>query len=257
MRRSRGSLRHLSRSVSPRFWPIPRKEFVWALKPSPGPHPISRSIPVGVVLRDILGYATTMKEARRILGERKVEVDGRVVTDYKFPVGLMDVIHIRETDEYYRVVPHPSKFLTLHKIDGEEATFKLLRMKRKVMVKGGNLQLTFHDGRNHLVKLRDPFNPEEDVFSAYDTVKYSIPEREILDVIKFREGAIGLVIDGSNVGFLGRIGKIAQVFKRSRSLVELSGINDEKKVRTVLEYIFVVGEDRPVISLPEEVIKSG
>ncbi|MCC6059400.1 MAG: 30S ribosomal protein S4e, partial [Thermofilum sp.] len=104
-RKVKGSLRHLRVSVAPPHWPIPRKERVWTVKPSPGPHPLVSCIPLGVILRDLLGYTTTMRETRRVLAERKVEVDGRVVTDYKYPVGLMDVLHIIPEEKYYRVVP--------------------------------------------------------------------------------------------------------------------------------------------------------
>ena len=256
MRRRRGSLRHLRRSVSPSFWPTHKKSFVWTVKPSPGPHSLHRCIPLGIILRDILGYAKTMREARRILGERQVEVDGKVVTDYKFPVGLMDVVHIKATDEYFRVVPHPTKVLVLHPIEKEEAGFKLLRIRNKVMVKGGNLQLAFHDGRNHLIRLKDPFNPVEDVFKTYDTVKMSIPKQEILDHIKMEPGVLVLVVDGSHVGFLGKLTDIKQIFKRPKSLVTIEGTSG-KIVRTILDYIFAVGKEEPLISLPEEVVKSG
>ena len=253
-KRRTGSLRHLRRSVSPSFWPILRKEYTWTVKPSPGPHPLHRCIPLGIVLRDVLGYAKTMREARRILGERHVEVDGRVVTDYKFPVGLMDVVHIRTTGEYFRAVPHPVKVLTPHPIDKEEAGFKLLRVYRKTTVKGGNLQITFHDGRNFLLRLKDPMNPVEDVFKTYDTVKMAIPKQEILDHIKMEPGVLALVVDGSHVGFLGRLEDVKTVLKRSRSIVTLKS-KDGRVVRTILDYIFAVGREEPLISLPREVVE--
>jgi len=254
VRKVKGSLRHLRRSTSPSFWPILRKEYVWTVKPNPGPHPLAKCIPLGIVIRDVLRYALTMREARRILNERKVMVDGRVVTDYKFPVGLMDVIHIIPTGEYFRVVPHPTKYLVLHPIDEEEAKFKPLRIKRKVTIKGGHIQLTFHDGRNHIIRVKDPFNPEEAAaFSTYDTVKMAIPKQEILDHIKLEVGVLALVIDGSNVGFLGRIVSIKQIFKRSRALVTLRS-DSGAEVRTILDYVFAIGRDKPMISLPEEVL---
>jgi len=254
VRKIKGSLRHLRRSVSPSFWPILRKECVWTVKPNPGPHPLAKCIPLGIIIRDMLKYARTMREARRILGERQIEVDGRVVTDYKFPVGLMDVLHIRTTDEYYRMVPHPVKFMVLHPIEKDEASFKPVRIKRKTMVKGGNIEITFHDGRNYLLRLKDPFNPVEDVYRTYDTVKLALPHQEILDHFKMEEGSLAVVIDGSNVGFLGRIVSIKQIFKRSRALVTLRS-DSGREVRTILDYTFVIGHDEPIISLPEEVVK--
>ena len=256
MRKVKGSIRHLRRSVSPTFWPILRKENIWAVKPSPGPHPINMSVPLGVILRDALNYAETMREVRKIIGERKIAVDGRIVTDYKFPVGLMDVISILPTNEHYRLLPHPVKVITLHPINKDEAVFKLVRIKRKTMVKGGNIQLTFHDGRNQLIKLKDPFQPVEDVYSTYDTVKLGIPEQEILDHFKLAKGYLAVTIGGSNIGFLGKIKSISRIFKKSRALVVLENERG-KEARTILEYVFVVGKEEPAISLPEEVMKGG
>jgi len=251
--KKRGSLRHLRRSLAPSFWPILRKEYAWVVKPSPGPHPSNRCIPLGIILRDILRYARTMREARRILGEGKVKVDGRIVRDYKFPVGLMDVIELA-SGEIFRMVPHPQKFMVLHPIGKEESNFKLLRIEGKTVVKGGHVELHFHDGRNYLIRVTDPRNPVEDVYKTYDVVKMSIPEQEILDHVKLEEGTLVIVIDGRNVGRVGTLVKVNQIFKRSRAIVMLRSPSD-KEFRTILSYVFPLGVEKPLISLPEECLK--
>ncbi|HDM89168.1 MAG TPA: 30S ribosomal protein S4e, partial [Candidatus Bathyarchaeota archaeon] len=107
-----GSL-HLKREASPPFWPIHRKKFVWTVKPRPGPHPVSRCIPLLLIIRDILGFAETRKEAKKIISQGKILVDGRVRRDDRYPVGLMDVVSIPELKMNYRVLPF-KKGLTLH-----------------------------------------------------------------------------------------------------------------------------------------------
>ena len=248
MKKIKGSQYHLRRSKSPKFWPILRKEAVWAVKPRPGPHPLRRSIPLGVLLRDVLGYAKNMREARKILSERSIEVDGRIITDYKFPVGLMDVIHIIPSDEYYRIVPDRVRLIKIVKIQPDEVIYKVLRIERKTMVKGGNLQLTFHDGRNYLLRLKNPFEPEEDIYSTYDSVKFNLEEKEIVEHYPFKEGYLAVVIDGSNVGTIGRIKSIRQIFKKARVQVELVD-NEGNITRTILSYVFVVGKDAPAVTL--------
>jgi len=247
MSESLGSLRHLRRSTAPRWWPITRKGFVWTVKPSAGPHPASLSIPISIVLRDVLRYAYTMREARKIIAERKVYVDWRVVTDYKFPVGLMDVIYLKGAEEYYRVLPHPTKFYMLHPITEEEAEIKPLRVKRKVTVSGGDLQLTFHDGRTLLLR-RD--NELYKVVRTYDTIVLNLKTKEVLDHIKMDVGVVAYVVNGSRVGFLGRVKGIQQIFKRAKALTELESLEGGSTVRTILEYVFAVGRDKPVISVP-------
>jgi len=251
--KKRGSLRHLRRSLAPSFWPILRKEYAWVVKPSPGPHPSYRGIPIGIILRDVLKYARTMREARRILGENKVKVDGRIVHDYKFPVGLMDVIELA-SGEIFRVVPHPQKFIILHPIDKEESRFKLLRIEGKTTIKRGHIELHFHDGRNHLIRVSNPQSPVEDTYRTYDVVKMSIPKQEILDHIKLEKGVLVIVIDGRNVGRVGTITDINQIFKKARAIVTLKSPNG-KEFRTILNYVFPIGKEKPLISLPEECFK--
>lgn len=247
-RKVKGSLRHLRVSVAPPHWPIARKEHVWTVKPSPGPHPLASCIPLGVVLRDFLGYTTTMKETRRVLAERTIMVDGRVVTDYKFPVGLMDVIHIVPEGKFYRVVPGTSRKLTLTEISAEEAHLKILRIKRKIMVRGGNIELTFHDGRNYLIRVKDPRNPVEAPYRTLDAVLFDLRARKIVDHIPLEKGVLAIVVDGRNVGFLGQIEDIQTVFKRKDSLLTLRA-QDGNIARTVAEYVFPVGKDRPLVTV--------
>ncbi|OYT31672.1 MAG: 30S ribosomal protein S4e [Thermofilum sp. ex4484_79] len=248
MKKAKGSLRHLRRYAAPWYYPISVKEYAWTVKPRPGPHALDKCIPLGIILRDVLGYARTMREARRILGERKVKIDGRIITDYKFPVGLMDVIELIPSGEIFRVLPHPSKFLYLKPISSNEANLKICRIENKTMVKGGNIQLNLHDGRNILIKISNPFEPVEDVYKTLDSVLITIPDQQIVEHIKLKEGAYVLVIDGRNVGAKGRLKSVVQIFKRRRSIATLVDDNGNE-IRTILDYIFPIGHEKPLIEV--------
>ncbi|WFO75807.1 30S ribosomal protein S4e [Desulfurococcaceae archaeon MEX13E-LK6-19] len=245
-----GGKRHLKALAAPRFWPILRKEYKWAVKPSPGPHPISRSIPLLIIVRDILKYAKTAREARRLIAEGHFKVDGRVRKNYKYPVGLMDVLEVVDTGETYRMVPVPVKVMRLLPIEKEEATFKLCRIENKTTVKGGHIQLNLHDGRNHLIRVADPTNPVEDVYDTLGTVKLAIPNQEILDYVPLKEGVIAIIAGGRNVGRVGRIVSIKKGIRRFRSIVTLEDKNGNK-FQTSLDYVFPIGVEEPLIKLPE------
>ena len=245
-----GGRRHLKRLAAPDFWPILRKEYKWVVKPSPGPHPIERSIPLLLIVRNILGYAKTAREARRLIAEGHFKVDGRVRRNYKYPVGLMDVIEIVDTQEYYRVIPVPIKVMDLIKIDKEEARFKLCRIENKTTVKGGHIQLNLHDGRNILIRVSDPQNPEEDVYKTLGTLQVTIPEQEIMKYIPLKEGVIAIISGGRNVGRVGRVISIQRGMRRYRSIVTLEDKHGNK-FQTSLDYLFPIGEEEPLIKLPE------
>ncbi|RLI36897.1 30S ribosomal protein S4e [Candidatus Bathyarchaeota archaeon] len=247
----KGGGKHLKREAAPRFWPIYRKSFHWAVKPSPGPHPIERCIPLLIAVREMLGYAETRREARRIISEGKILVDGRVRRDERFPAGIMDVISIPELKLHYRVLPS-RKGLCLHPIDEGEAEFKLCRIEGKSTVKGGHIQLNLHDGRNILIRVEDPRNPEEDVYKTFDTLKIGLKGQEILEHIPLNEGAYVIFTGGKNIGRYGNVVSIDEEAgkKRERALVTIRDPKGED-YQTTLNYAFVVGGEKPLISLPE------
>ncbi len=247
-----GGSRHLRSFAAPGFWPILRKEYHWAPKPSPGPHPIERSLPLLLIVRNVLGYAETSREARKIISEGHIKIDGRVRKDYKYPVGFMDVIEITTTGEKYRFIPYPVKHFKLHPVSEDEASFKPVRIENKTTVKGGHIQLNFHDGRNHLIKVSDPRNPVEDRYETLGTIKLGIPEQEILDYTPLEIGKLAIIVGGRNIGRVGKIVDIKRGMGRHRSIVTLERKNGEK-VQTSLNYVFVIGDEEPLISLPEEV----
>jgi len=247
----KGGRKHLKRKPAPEFWPIHRKEAIWTVKPNAGPHPISRCMPLTLVLRDALGVAKTRSEAKTIIHEEKIMVDGKVQREELFPAGVMDVVSIPDMEKWYRVLPY-EKGLLFHPISEDEATFKLCRIENKTVLSGGNVQLNLHDGRNVLVKVKNPNKPEEDVFDTLDTLKINLPNQEVLSHMKLAEGAPVLIVGGKNAGKHGKIVAIEQRprQKRKNSLVTVED-ERENRFQTTVDYIFVIGDKQPHISLPE------
>src|SRR5437016_14132659 len=120
--------KHLKRLPAPRSWTIPRKTDFWVVKPSPGPHPIDASVPIGLILRDMLKVCATPREARHILNDRGVLVDGRAVTDPKFPVGLMDVLSFAVTTAHYRMLVNTRAKMALVPIEEADANRQLFHV---------------------------------------------------------------------------------------------------------------------------------
>jgi small subunit ribosomal protein S4e len=202
-------------------------------------------------LRDSLEVAKTRKEAKTIVSQGRIHVDGSVRRDDDFPIGLVDVISIPDVDKSFRVLPS-AKGLILQPIDKEETKFKLCRIENKKIVENGNVQLNLHDGTNILVKVADRKNPQEDVYETLDTLKISLPEKQITKVIKMKEKDFAIITGGKNIGKYGRIVELekAEGKKRRNALVT---IEDEKgnRYQTVLDFVFAIGETQPLISLPE------
>jgi small subunit ribosomal protein S4e len=200
----------------------------------------------------MLHVAQTRGEVKAIISSQKVIVDGEVQREELFPTGLMDVISIPEMEKTYRVLPS-EKGLALHVVGKDEAGFKICRIENKTVVNGGNVQLNLHDGRNILVKVKDPGKPEEDVFRTLDSVKISLPRQEILGHLKLGEGVQAVIVGGKNAGKHGKIVALEQREhqKRKNALVTIEDARGNR-FQTTVEYVFVVGDVKPLISLPEE-----
>lgn len=248
----KGGRRHLKRKPSPKFWPIHRKEAVFTVRPKPGPHSILRCVPLTLIVRDILGIAKTRREAKKIISQGKILVDGKIQREDLFPTGLMDVISIPDMQKAYRVLPS-QKGLDLYTIGKKkEANFKLCRIESKTTVKGGHIQLNFHDGRNMLVRVKDTNHPEEDVFQTLDTLGISLQNQEINGHFKIKEGAPAIIIDGKNIGKFGKIAAIEKKpeQKRRDTLVTVED-SDGNRFQTTMDYIFVIGDKQHYIALTE------
>jgi len=247
----KGESTGLKRRPAPKFWPIQRKKFTWVVKPSPGPHSIEDCLPLAVVLRDILGFAKTEKEAKTIVSQEKVLIDGKARREDGFPIGLMDIVSVPDAEKYYCVLPSEDG-LIVHPVSKEEASFKLCRIEDKKVLCNGQIQLNLHDGSNLLLKVADPKNPQEDVYNTLDTLKLSLPGKQILEQIKTKEKDCAVITGGKNAGKYGRIVEIERVTGKKRRMA-LVMIEDDKgnRYQTIQNFIFTIGQAKPLITIPE------
>jgi small subunit ribosomal protein S4e len=215
---------------------------VWAIKPSPGAHRSNISMPLLIVVRDILGFTETRKEARTLINQAKVLVDGKTRRDEGFPVGIMDVVDIPDAEQIFRVLPEHGGRFTLHPINRKEAGFKLCRIVGKTITKGGITQLNLHDGRNILI------TDGGETYAVNDVIQLNIPDQEITDHINFKLGVRVIITGGRSQGKYGiLIGIGSEPGDKRTATIRTS---DNEDVRTLGKYIFSVGSETPMISLP-------
>jgi small subunit ribosomal protein S4e len=199
----------------------------------------------------MLGIAKNRSEVRAVLSQGGVLVDGNIMKEELFPTGLMDVISIPAVNKHYRILPS-EKGLTLNSIGKDEAEFKLCRVENKTVLNNGNVQLNLHDGRNVRIIVKEVSKPEEDVFSTSDTIKISLPQQEIAAHFKLAEGASAIIVGGKNIGKYGKIAALErrEAQKKRKALVTIEDARGNR-FQTTAEYVFVVGDTKPDISLPE------
>jgi small subunit ribosomal protein S4e len=240
---NKGPTKHLKRHRSPAFWPIHRKGGTWAVKPSSGPHSQETSIPTTVILRDQLNYAVTAREAKSLIKNGKLLVDGKVRKDDRFPVGLMDVVTIPDSGENFRVLPDHGGKLKFLSISKDESQFKLCRIIGKTTQNAGKAQLNLHDGSNILV------TSEADQYKVGDVLKVSVPEKEIQDFFAFKEMQHVIITGGRSQGAKGVIITLGPEAGWKKTAAIRTPEGDD--IRTLAKYLFVVGSNEPVIKLDE------
>ncbi|WP_019177518.1 30S ribosomal protein S4e [Methanomassiliicoccus luminyensis] len=229
----------MKRLTAPRSWPVKRKTSAWITKPSPGAHAIEESIPVNVVLRDLLHLCQTAQEVRQMLHDKLVLVDGKVATNLKQGLGLMDVLSLPKIDTHYRVVMDRRGKLQLVQVPGAKASWKLCRIEDKTTVPGGKTQLNLHDGRNILV--------EKDGYKTGDVLKIEVPSQKILDVYRLDKGSMALITSGSHVGETATVDEYTVTRLSADNLVKFTN-----GTSTIKSNVFVVGAKGSEVELPEE-----
>jgi len=233
--------RHLKRLRVPGFWSVPKKANKWVSRPRPGPHRLFESIPLVVVVRDVLKLAEKASDAKSIIKAREVMVDGRPRTDHKFGVGLMDVVSIPKLKKSYRVLP-TAKGLELVEIGAEDAGRKLYRIRGKRVVKGGRAQLNLHDGSCVLMAAA-----EAKAAVPGDTVVMDIASKRIEAVLRLEKGADVLITKGKNMGASGKVEEIISTGTKEPAKIQCIVGGDRMEV--IKSYVFVVGKSGPAIKL--------
>ena len=94
----------LKRSMAPNFWSLAKKQKRFVTRPHSGPHNLKSSMPLTVLLRDILNLTKTYNESKYVINEGNIQVDGKIRRDTHFPVGLMDVIEIQLINKFFRLL---------------------------------------------------------------------------------------------------------------------------------------------------------
>ncbi|MFX1533508.1 MAG: 30S ribosomal protein S4e [Promethearchaeota archaeon] len=239
---NKGSSRHRKRLAAPIPYRIPRKHGVFTVNVSPGPHPLKRSVPLAIIVRDMLKKAETYKEARRIIKAGNVKVDHRIRKDPRFPVGIMDVLAFETIDEFYRMIPFKGKRqIRLKQAAQDEVKTKLCRIEGKTSLKKNIVQLNLHDGRNIQLEA-----DEGNKYKTRGTLEISLPKQEILSYFPFEAGQSSIVIGGTNVGTIATLESFEKRIGRGKSVAVLK-TEDDETVRTSLEQIFILGSKMDLV----------
>jgi len=227
-----GGTKHVKRIAAAKAIPLTdKKASKFMLRPFPGPHPRKLSMPLGVLLRDLLKVAETAREIKKILSAKLIEVDGKARTEEKFPVGLMDVISMPKAGKYFRMVVDWKGRIVPVEITKEGAGAKILKVTGKHTIPGGKLNATFHDGRNLVV---------DNNIKVGDSVVVALPKASLKGHLKMHAGARCLVREGKHAGNIVTLKEI--IMRKGGKPNEALVKGEQGEFITVAKYLFVVDD---------------
>jgi small subunit ribosomal protein S4e len=226
---------HQKRLAVPNSWPVERKEETYTTKAAAGPHG-EAGVPLLIVLRDVLSYVDSKKEARYALDQDSVLINGDAVSDVRRPVGMFDILAFREREEYYRVFPDEGGRLSLTPIDADSAGSKLGKIVGKTQIPGGDTQLALHDGETLLVE-------DASAYDTNDSIVVSNDDGEIVAHFTYEEGALVTAVRGAHAGRIGTIDEIQVTPGSSANNVLIDAERGDERFETVEKYVVVIDEN--------------
>ncbi len=225
------------RQMVPSTVMIPRKTYFWSVTPQTGKHNKESAIALLTVLRDYAKLGDKEREITRILSAGEVKIDGRVVKERRTAVGFMDIISIPAIKKSYRVMYDTKGRLVIREEIEKNSDLKPMKVMKKVITKGGKIQLSFHDGQNIITN--------DASIKPGDVLIVKVPEKEIKEVIKMQAGNKVFLTGGSHVGTVATVKKIEIKESSHANLIHF-----QEDFSTITDYAFPVSGPRYAFDIP-------
>jgi ribosomal protein S4E len=224
--------RHLKRHTMPTSWTIKRKGIDFISRPNSGSYQRKYTISMLILLREFLNFAKTSKEAKYILKNKNVLINGKKVEDIKAPLGLFEVVEFKELKKTYTIIYNTNKKVEIIEVKNNDIT---LKVKSKTKMRKNNFQLNTKNGFNILITEK-----EFSSIKVNDSVVYDLKTKKILKVLNLKEEQLVYIYDGKFIGNFGIIKSFTNYFGVTKNLVTID-INGTSH-NTSKDYIFAVSE---------------
>jgi small subunit ribosomal protein S4e len=187
---------HLKRHAIPKRWPMQRKGTAFVVKPN---RSFYSSLPVLIVLRDLLKVAQNRKETKNMIHMKNILINGKEVRDEKEAVLLFDVVTLTPSKSNYRLTIIKNEKFSLEEIKENEADSKIAKIIGKTILKGKKVQLNLSDGRNFLSNM---------ACKVDDSVLINLKNKKIEKCLQLKDNSEVIVYAGKHSGEKGKIEKI-------------------------------------------------
>ncbi len=222
-----------------------RKKHVWSIKNRTGPHSKNSSVPLGFIVRDVLGFASTRKETKMVLNSQNAKVNGTAITDMNFSVGLFDIVEFPEEKKMFRMILDKKGRAKIVEMEKGAVLEKVSKILHKRVAKNGLIELTTSEG----FVLKQGKN----AVGVSDSVKMSLPDKKITGHFSLSAGKMALIIGGTHAGEVVKIKEIIPGSMHKPKLVKTEGKHGE--ISTLEKYVCVVGDNKTCSQMNLEVFE--
>jgi small subunit ribosomal protein S4e len=202
---------HQTRQESSTKLPIPRKGTKYIARASSHSYD---SVPVVIALRDMLNLAKTSKEVEKMIKQKLLKLNGKLVEDLHESIKLFDIL---EADKSYVLKLLPTRKFFFE--ESPKASERLCKVMGKKLLKDNKIQLNLHDGSNIIadnkIKIGD---------SLYLDFSGKMKKH-----VSLEKGKAVFILTGRYVGLEGKIAeisgkKIIVKFKENEATLPLDSI---------------------------------
>ena len=215
---------HVNRQNIGKFWAIPRKGTKYLALVS---HERKSSMPLVVVLRDVLKLIRNKKELQRLINEKRIQINHKEIRNTNYPVSLFDVIILPSVKKNYKALLSKHKKMVFEEISDKEAESKVFKILSKKILPKNKIQFNLMHGRNITTK---------DKAKTGDSVLLNLKDNKIIKIIPMEKGKNAFVIKGKHAGYIGKIDDI--VSRGGKEIAKIS--SEEGKVNVWTKSIIVI-----------------
>ena len=217
--------KHMKRIAVPKTWPISKKESKYVMKPRAGKN-LELCLPSCIIFRDILNLVKTKEEFKRIVNDKEVYVNNKLIKELNHPVGFFDVISVPRIKKHYRLEISANKKITALEIEEKDSYKKPYKVIGKTILKGGKIQLNLYEGANFIIG-------KEQKIKVNDTILVDMKQNKMIKHIPLQKGSFAWIIKGKHIG------KNGEIIDADNDFVTIK--TENKNIKTTIGNIYITG----------------
>jgi small subunit ribosomal protein S4e len=216
---NKGGSGYIKRLYAPKYFAIHKKEHKYVVRQDPGRHTMKKSVALSIIINK-LNLAATRFEADKIIKGGLVSVNGKIIKEPKYPVGLNDIVTAGKESHMIGISDRG------HILIAKKEKSQIYKIIGKYKSKENKIMIQLHDGR--IMNATTAANINDSAV---------ISNEKISKVLKLDSGSKCEIIDGVHVGMMGTIKEInkGNMHKEKSVIVEpASGEKFETLVRNII-----------------------